>query len=84
MDPTLLTAFGEIVRDVGLPGVLCLGLFYLLKRQQDNDTKQTEILSALTEHVFEAAERGVSNGQKLDDIKGMLNRGVCNANRQAR
>lgn len=73
----MINAVSELVTRVGLPAVVSLILLYLLKRQQDSATKQNEILSALTEHVFEAAERGTSNGQKLDRLEGMLNRGVC-------
>jgi hypothetical protein len=82
VDPTLITAATQAIRDVGLPAVVCLILLYLLKRQQDSATKQNEILSALTEHVFEGSERQISNSQKLEDIKGILNRGVCNITRQ--
>lgn len=73
----MMNAVSELVTRVGLPAVVSLILLYLLKRQQDSATKLTEILSALTEHVFEAAERGSSNGSKLDRLEGMLNRGVC-------
>jgi hypothetical protein len=74
----------EFGKYVGFPALFALAVLYLLylalklqSSSQAISAQQTEILGGLAVHVTEVAERTESHGQKLDQIHGLLARGVC-------